>query len=89
MAAAEVGVVLAQVTAGPPRGRATEVAGPEPQDLIDLVRRILRARGESLRLIPSWRTPPAVIEAAGEAFLPGPEVRLMPTTFDAGLATRR
>jgi uncharacterized protein YbjT (DUF2867 family) len=88
MAAADVGEVLAEVAAGPARGRATDVGGPEPHDLIDLARRILAARGESLRLIPSWRTPIAGVEAAGEAFLPGPEARLMPTTFDAWLAAR-
>jgi uncharacterized protein YbjT (DUF2867 family) len=54
MAAADVGQVLAEVAAGPPRRRATNVGGPEPHDLIDLARRILGARGDSLRLIPSW-----------------------------------
>jgi uncharacterized protein YbjT (DUF2867 family) len=82
VAAADVGDVLAEIAAGAPQGRATDLAGPEPQDLFDMARRTLSARGESLRLIPSWRTGVFGVEAAGEALLPGPEARLAPTTFD-------
>ncbi|HET6335430.1 MAG TPA: SDR family oxidoreductase [Polyangiales bacterium] len=88
MAAADIGDVLAEIAAGPAQGRAIDVGGPEPQDLVDLARRILTAKGETIRLIPSWSTPIAGVEAAGEAFLPGPEARLAPTTFDVWLATR-
>jgi uncharacterized protein YbjT (DUF2867 family) len=95
VAAADVGDALAELAAGDPRGRATDLAGPEPQDLIDMARRTLAARGESIRLIPNWRTGVFGLDAAGEALLPGPEARLAPTTFDAWLlrqaapATRR
>jgi len=43
MAAADIGDMLAEVAAGPAQGRATDVGGPEPQDLVDLARRILTA----------------------------------------------
>jgi uncharacterized protein YbjT (DUF2867 family) len=86
VAAADVGTVLAEIATGWPRGRATDLAGPEPQDLVDMARRILAARGESIRLIPSWRTGLFGVDAAGEALLPGPDARLAPTTFDAWLA---
>ena len=86
VAAADVGDVLAQIVASTPRGRATDLAGPEPQDLVDMARRTLSARGESIRLIPSWRNGVFGVEAAGEALLAGPEARLAPTTFDAWLA---
>jgi hypothetical protein len=46
---------------------------------------LLAARGEAIRLIPSWRTGVFGVEAAGEALLPGPEARLAPTTFDTWL----
>jgi uncharacterized protein YbjT (DUF2867 family) len=85
IAAADVGAVLAELAVQPPRGRVTDVAGPQTEDLIDMARRTLAARGESLRLIPSWRSGLFGVEAAGEALLPGPEVRLMSTTFDAWL----
>ncbi len=51
-----------------------------------MARRTLWARGESIRLIPSWRNGPFGVEAAGEMLLPGPEARLAPTTFDAWLS---
>ena len=86
VAAADVGEVLALIAVGPPQGRATDLAGPEPQDLVDMARRTLSARGESIRLIPSWRTGLFGLDAAGEVLLPGPEARLAPTTFDAWLA---
>jgi uncharacterized protein YbjT (DUF2867 family) len=85
VAAADVGDALAEIAAGRPRGRATDLAGPEPQDLVDMARRTLAARGESIRLIPSWQSGVLGVEAAGEMLLPGSEVRLAKTTFDAWL----
>jgi uncharacterized protein YbjT (DUF2867 family) len=86
VAAADLGDVLADIVAGPPRGRTTDLAGPEPQDLVDMARRTLSARGESIRRIPSWRNGVFGVEAAGEVLLAGPEAQLAPTTFDAWLA---
>jgi uncharacterized protein YbjT (DUF2867 family) len=83
---ADVGDVLAEIATSAPQGRATDLAGPEPQDLVDMARRTLAGRGESIRLIPSWRTGLFGLDAAGEVLLPGPEARLAPTTFDAWLA---
>jgi uncharacterized protein YbjT (DUF2867 family) len=86
VAAADVGDVLAEIAAGSPHGRATDLAGPEPHDLVDMARRTVSAWGESIRLIPSWRNTVFGVEAAGEVLLAGPEARLAPTTFDAWLA---
>jgi uncharacterized protein YbjT (DUF2867 family) len=83
--ASDVGAVLAEVATGEPRGDIVDLAGPEPQDLVDMARRTLAARGETIRLVPSWRGPFGV-EAAGEVLLPGPDARLAETTFDAWLA---
>ena len=85
VAASDVADVLAEIAVRAPQGRATDLAGPEPQDLVDMARRTLSLRGESIRLIPSWRTGLFGVEAAGEALLPGPEAQLAPTTFDAWL----
>jgi uncharacterized protein YbjT (DUF2867 family) len=85
VAAADVGEVLAEIATGQPLGRAIDLAGPEPQDLFDMARRTLAARGESIRLIPSWRGGLFGPNAAGEVLLPGPDARLAPTTFDAWL----
>lgn len=85
VAAADVADVLVEVALGAPQGRAPDLAGPEPQDLIDMARRTLAARGESIRLIPSWRTGIFGLDAAGEVLLPGPGARIAPTTFEAWL----
>jgi hypothetical protein len=55
--------------------------------LVDMARRTLAARGESLRLIPTWRGRYGV-EMAGEVLLPGPDARIAPTTFDDWLTTQ-
>lgn len=52
VAAREVGAALAAVAAGPPQGRAPEVAGPATVDLVDAVRRVLAARGEQRVVVP-------------------------------------
>lgn len=88
VAASDVGRVLAQIATAPPQGRAPDLAGPEPQDLIDMARRSLAVRGESVCLVPSWRDGPFGVEMAGEVLLPGPGSRVAPTTFDAWLAKR-
>jgi uncharacterized protein YbjT (DUF2867 family) len=87
VAASDVGAVLAQLATGEPRRGTIELAGPEPQDLVDMARRTLTARGESIRLIPSWRGPLGV-EMAGEVLLPGSETQLATTTFDEWLTTQ-
>ncbi|MGH8918612.1 MAG: SDR family oxidoreductase [Actinomycetes bacterium] len=89
VAASDVGQILAEVaTRTPPHGGTPELAGPEVQDLVDMARRTLAARGESIRLVPSWRVAPFSVEMAGEVLLPAPRARLTPTTFDTWLATQ-
>ena len=87
VAPADVGEVLVEIAAAKPElGRAPDLAGPEPQDFVDMARRTLAMRGQNLRLVPSWRNGVLEVEAAGEIMLPGPGARLAPTTFDAWLA---
>lgn len=85
IAPADVADVLAEVATGPPRGRYPDLAGPEPQDLVDMARRTAAARGRTVRLVPSWS---GVFDAAmaGDVLLPGPGARIAPTTFDDWLA---
>jgi GAF domain-containing protein len=52
-----------------------------------MARRTLAARGESLRLVPSWGDRFGV-ELAGEVLLPGPDAQIAPTTFETWLATQ-
>jgi uncharacterized protein YbjT (DUF2867 family) len=88
VAAADVGAVLAEVAAGPPLGRAPDLAGPLPEDMVDMARRTLAARGRQVALRPTWRGGLFGLDAAGEAMLAGPDARLAPTAFDDWLAAR-
>lgn len=81
----DVADVLAEVAAGEPRGRHTDVAGPEPQDLVDMARRTNAARGHTVKLVPTWD---GMFDSqmAGDVLLPGEGARIAPTTFDEWLA---
>jgi uncharacterized protein YbjT (DUF2867 family) len=87
VAASDVGDVLARMATEEPRGGMLDLAGPEPQDLVDMARRTLAVRGESVRLVPSWGGPFGV-EMAGNVLLPDADAELAPTTFDDWLATQ-
>jgi uncharacterized protein YbjT (DUF2867 family) len=88
VAPADVAGLLAEVAAGEPRGRHADVAGPETQDLVDMARRTLQARGEELRLVPTWQGVFGT-SMAGEVLLPGEGAYIAPTTFDEWLAGQR
>lgn len=81
----EVGEMLAEVATGVPLGRPIDIAGPETQDLVDMARRTFAARGEQVRLVPTWR---GLFDTsmAGEVLLPGDGARLGSVTFDDWLA---
>ncbi|MCV7283304.1 SDR family oxidoreductase [Mycolicibacterium flavescens] len=83
----DIAEVLAEIATGPPQGRYVDVAGPEPQDLVDMARRTLAARGRQVKLVPTWSGMfgPSM---AGNVLLPGDNARIAPTTFDDWLATQ-
>ena len=85
IAPADVADVLAEIATGDPRGHYTDVAGPEPQDLVDMARRTNDARGRVVKLVPTWS---GIFgpEMAGNVLLPGESARIAPTTFDEWLA---
>ncbi|PEG57536.1 NAD(P)H-binding protein [Mycolicibacterium boenickei] len=84
----DVAAVLAEVAVGHPQGRYADVAGPQTQDLVDLARRTLAARGREVTLVPTWSSVFGV-EMAGNALLPGAGARIAPTTFDQWLSRQR
>ncbi len=88
VAPADVADVLAELAVGPPRGRCDDLAGPDPQDLVDMARRTLEARGRRLTLVPTWS---GVFgpDMAGDVLLPAAGARIAPTTFDAWLGEVR
>lgn len=85
IAPADVATVLAEIAPGAPRHGHLDIAGPETQDLVDMARRTLAVRGRSVRLVPTWDGP-FDVTMAGKVLLPGPDVRIMPITFDAWLS---
>ncbi|MEN3534964.1 NAD(P)H-binding protein [Microbispora sp. ZYX-F-249] len=88
IAPADVADVLAEIAVGDPQGRHADVAGPEPQDLVDMARRTLAARGRTVKLVPTWAGLFGT-EMAGDVLLPGKGARIAPTTFDEWLATQK
>jgi hypothetical protein len=64
-----------------------DLAGPRPENLVDMARRTLLARGENLDLVPSWQGPLGP-DMAGEVLLPGPDARLGSKTFAEWLASQ-
>ncbi|MFJ9733573.1 SDR family oxidoreductase [Streptomyces sp. NPDC101171] len=88
IAPADVADILAEIATDAPQGRYRDVAGPEPQDLVDMARRTSDARGHTVKLIP---TSSSLLgpEMAGNVLLPGEGARIAPTTFDEWLADAR
>jgi uncharacterized protein YbjT (DUF2867 family) len=88
IAPADVADVLAEIATGEPQGRYADVAGPEPQDLVDMARRTNDVRGRTVTLVPTWSAMFGP-EMAGNVLLPGEGARIAPTTFDEWLAAQR
>lgn len=84
----DIADVLAEVVVGDPQGRHADVAGPQTQDLVDMARRTLAARGRQVTLVPTWSSIFGV-EMAGNALLPGDGARIAPTTFEQWLSRQR
>jgi uncharacterized protein YbjT (DUF2867 family) len=84
----DVAEVLVEVATSAPRGRYVEVAGPEPQDLVDMARRSNEALGRTVRLLPSWSTVFGP-DMAGNVLLPSESARMTSTTFDDWLNSHR
>lgn len=59
IAAREVAAALADLATGAPVGLAPELAGPQEQDMVDMARRVVHARGQRRRVV-GLRLPGAV-----------------------------
>lgn len=80
VAVREVGVALAEAATGPPSGR-LEVAGPREERMADMVRRVVRARGER-RIVVELPLPGGTGRAmAAGGNLPHGEAQLGQETF--------
>lgn len=84
----EVAEVLVETALAEPLARRIDLAGPEPQDLVDMARRTYAARGRAVKLVPTWSGPlgPSM---AGDVLLPTEGARLGRITFDEWLEEQR
>lgn len=82
----DVGEILAEVATSSPLGAAIDIAGPDRHDLVDMARRTFTARGQQVRLVPTWH---GVFDTsmAGDVLLPGENARLGRISFDDWLAS--
>jgi uncharacterized protein YbjT (DUF2867 family) len=85
IALADVAAVLAETAVATPLRAALDIAGPGTEDLVDMARRTFAARGQDIKLIPTWRGVFG-LDMSGEVLLPGERARLAPTTFADWLA---
>jgi uncharacterized protein YbjT (DUF2867 family) len=85
VAAREVAAALVALAVGPAEGMATELAGPQEHELVDLARRVVRANGQRRRVV-GIRIPGATGRAMADGALlptgPGPRGKL---TFEQWL----
>ncbi|MDQ0809601.1 uncharacterized protein YbjT (DUF2867 family) [Streptomyces sp. B3I7] len=89
VAAQDVAQTLVEHAAGGPAGMAPEIAGPDRLDMVDMARRIARARGRC-RLVVPVTLPGRVGEAMTTGgLLPRGEYLLGRRTFAARLASLR
>ncbi|MBV1856295.1 SDR family oxidoreductase [Catellatospora tritici] len=89
IAPSDVADILARVAVGSPQGRHRDIAGPEPQDMIDMARRTLTAQGKNIRLVPTWHGGIFDETAAGDVLLPAADAEIAPTPFDQWLASQQ
>lgn len=85
VAAAEVATALARLAAGEPKGLVPDLGGPSIERMANLIRRLLRARGERGPVL-ELRLPGSMgrILADG-SLIPGPSATLGHVTFDEWL----
>ena len=81
----DVAQALVEAATGSPAGR-VEVAGPHTEDAVDMARRSFAARGELISIVPTWDGVFGT-SMAGNALLPGPDVRLFTKSFEEWLAS--
>ncbi|GGX46249.1 SDR family oxidoreductase [Streptomyces fructofermentans] len=86
IAAREVARHLVELVVAPPRGRAPELAGPREEQLVDLARDLLRARGSRRLLVPLTLPGAAGRAMRGDGLLPLESGPRGDQTFDAWLA---
>jgi len=87
IAARSVGLCLMETAVDAPSAQTIEVAGPQPEDLIALARRIVRERRKHTRVVPLMVPGAAGKAMRGGALLPTSETRLLGPSFAEWLSS--
>ncbi|GAB2703661.1 SDR family oxidoreductase [Kitasatospora kifunensis] len=88
VAVREVADALVALVEGPPQAMAPELAGPGPEQMVDAVRRLARARGRRCRVLPLTMPGAAGRAAAGGGLLPAEPGPRGAQTFEQWLTER-
>jgi len=88
VAARSVAERLVEVAEGPPAPERIEIAGPEVHEMVDLVRALVRRRGERVAVIPLPIPGEAGRAMRSGALLPDPATPGIGPTFGQWLATQ-
>ncbi|MEV7106080.1 SDR family oxidoreductase [Streptomyces atroolivaceus] len=86
VAAREVAQQLVRLAMAPAQGMAPELAGPQVEQVVDMVRRLLRARHQRRLLLPVKMPGAAGTAMAGDGLLPVGQGPRGSQTFEAWLA---
>lgn len=88
VAVTEVAAELVRLVTEPPQGMAPELAGPREEQMSDLVRRLVKARGDRRIVLPVRMPGPAGRAMTRGALLPTAKGPRGTTTFDEWVSTR-
>jgi uncharacterized protein YbjT (DUF2867 family) len=88
VASRDVAATLAAAATGDPQGIVT-LAGPDPVDFVELVRRTFEAEGESVTIVPTFEGMPFGPDVPDGAFLAPAGATIGSTTLDQWLDQRR
>jgi uncharacterized protein YbjT (DUF2867 family) len=83
-----VGEALLDLAEAGPSGRVPDLAGPEPLQMVDLARRVSKARDQGRRVVPVWM-PGAGKQLRSGALLPKADGPRGTQTFEEWLARPR
>lgn len=78
VAASAVADALLDIAEGEPRGRATDVAGPDKANLVNLARAFIQRQGQAIDVQADTQSTAAMPE---DAMLPGPDARIIGPSF--------
>lgn len=81
IAANDVAAALADVALSPPTNGTSEIAGPEPFQIDDIVRRLLKAKSDPREVIADKAAMYFGLNLQRDSLMPGPAARLGPTRF--------